>query len=89
MATDHRVLNAEPLGDGGPGVEVERETLVRKQVDKEKRKWKIDPMPREARLDVPGGLHHITILGIEYRKIFINEASWCRVLDRKERSYCP
>jgi hypothetical protein len=30
MATDHRVLNVEPLGDGGPGVEVEGERLVRK-----------------------------------------------------------
>jgi len=38
MPADHRVLNAGALGDGGPGVEVEGETLVRKQVDKEKRK---------------------------------------------------
>jgi len=30
MATDYRLLNTEPLGDGGPGVEIEGEKLVRK-----------------------------------------------------------
>ncbi|MBW2066745.1 MAG: hypothetical protein JRJ03_17695 [Deltaproteobacteria bacterium] len=27
-------------------------------------------MPRQARLDAPGILHHVIILGIERRKIF-------------------
>ena len=27
-------------------------------------------MPRKARLDAPGGLHHIMVRGIERRKIF-------------------
>jgi len=35
-----------------------------------KRKYEIDPMPREARLDAPSVLHHIMIRGIERRKIF-------------------
>ena len=30
-------------------------------------------MPRQARLDAPGVLHHIMIRGIERRKIFIND----------------
>ncbi|MCK4729106.1 MAG: hypothetical protein KAT27_09300 [Desulfobacterales bacterium] len=29
-------------------------------------------MPRQARLDAPGVLHHIVIRGIERRKIFLN-----------------
>ncbi|HUT69571.1 MAG TPA: hypothetical protein VMW89_02745 [Desulfatiglandales bacterium] len=29
-------------------------------------------MPRLARLDAPGALHHIMIRGIERRKIFLN-----------------
>jgi REP element-mobilizing transposase RayT len=34
--------------------------------------WCIDFMPRLARLDAPGVLHHIMIRGIERRKIFPN-----------------
>lgn len=30
-------------------------------------------MPRQARIDAPGALHHITARGIERRKIFLNE----------------
>ena len=30
-------------------------------------------MPRQARLDAPGVLHHIMIRGIERRKIFVND----------------
>jgi predicted DNA binding CopG/RHH family protein len=30
-------------------------------------------MPRQARLDAPGALHHIMIRGIERRKIFVND----------------
>jgi len=30
-------------------------------------------MPRLARLDAPGVLHHVIIRGIERRKIFISE----------------
>ena len=34
--------------------------------------WQIGSMPRLARLDAPGVLHHIIIRGIERRKIFLN-----------------
>ena len=30
-------------------------------------------MPRQARLDAPGTLHHIMIRGIEGRKIFVDD----------------
>ncbi len=30
-------------------------------------------MPRLARLDAPGVLHHVMIRGIERRKIFLND----------------
>ena len=32
-------------------------------------------MPRLARLDVPGVLHHVIIRGIEHRRIFLNDAN--------------
>ena len=37
-------------------------------------------MPRLARLDAPGVLHHIMIRGIERRKIFINNKDRVRVI---------
>ena len=39
-------------------------------------------MPRQARLDAPGVLHHIMIRGIERRKIFINDRDRKDFLDR-------
>ncbi|MGB5616305.1 MAG: hypothetical protein WBM78_05655 [Desulfobacterales bacterium] len=30
-------------------------------------------MPRKARLDAPGALHHIIVRGIERRKIFLDD----------------
>ena len=39
-------------------------------------------MPRTARLDAPGVLHHVIIRGIERRKIFWNEADYEDFLDR-------
>ena len=39
-------------------------------------------MPRQARLDAPGVLHHIMIRGIERRKIFINDRDRGDFLDR-------
>ena len=35
--------------------------------------WHIRSMPRLARLDAPGVLHHIMIRGIERCKIFLND----------------
>ena len=32
--------------------------------------WYISPMPRQARIDSPGALHHIMIRGIERKRIF-------------------
>ena len=39
-------------------------------------------MPRTARLDAPGVLHHVIIRGIERRKIFWDEADYEDFLDR-------
>jgi len=42
-------------------------------------------MPRQARLDAPGVLHHIMIRGIERRKIFRNDKDRKDFLDRLEK----
>ena len=39
-------------------------------------------MPRLARLDAPGVLHHIIIRGIERRKIFIDDQDKDNLTDR-------
>jgi len=39
-------------------------------------------MPRKARIDAPGALHHIIVRGIERRKIFINDSDRNNFLDR-------
>jgi putative transposase len=39
-------------------------------------------MPRLARLDAPGVLHHIIIRGIERRKIFRNDNDKDNLIDR-------
>lgn len=39
-------------------------------------------MPRKARLDAPGALHHIIVRGIEQCKIFTDDADRCNFLDR-------
>ena len=41
-------------------------------------------MPRQARLDTPGSLHHVMIRGIEGRKIFRNKKDRNDFLDRLE-----
>ena len=39
-------------------------------------------MPRKARIDAPGALHHIIVRGIERRKIFIDDSDRNNFLDR-------
>ena len=39
-------------------------------------------MPRQARIDAPGALHHIIARGIERRKIFRNEKDFCDFIAR-------
>ena len=39
-------------------------------------------MPRLARLDAPGRLHHVMGRGIERRKIFLNDTDRSDFLDR-------
>jgi len=39
-------------------------------------------VPRLARLDAPGVLHHIMIRGIERRKIFMDDKDRENILDR-------
>lgn len=42
-------------------------------------------MPRSARLDAPGVMHHIMIRGIERRKIFLDDQDREDFLSRLER----
>ncbi len=42
-------------------------------------------MPRQARIDAPGVVHHIMIRGIERRKIFINDKDRGDMLERLAR----
>ena len=44
-------------------------------------------MPRTARLDAPGLLHHVMIRGIEGRKIFRNNNGHKDFIDRLETLY--
>ena len=44
-------------------------------------------MPRTARLDAPGLLHHVMIRGIEGRKIFRNNNDRKDFIDRLETLY--
>lgn len=39
-------------------------------------------MPRRARIDAAGALHHIIIRGIEHRKIFCDDADRVNFLDQ-------
>ena len=41
-------------------------------------------MPRKARIDAPGALHHIIVMGIERRKIFYDDTDRENFLDRLE-----
>ncbi len=41
-------------------------------------------MPRKARIDAPGALHHIISRGIERRKIFYNDADRDNFIERLE-----
>ena len=42
-------------------------------------------MPRKARIDAPGALHHIICRGIERRKIFFDDADRDDFLERLEK----
>jgi len=42
-------------------------------------------MPRTARLDAPGTLHHVMIRGIERRNIFRNKTDRLDFLERLEK----
>jgi len=59
---------------------LERGTLIRQYKESKRR-----GMPRTARLDAPGVLHHIMIRGIERRKIFRNNKDRENFLDRLEK----
>lgn len=41
-------------------------------------------MPRTARLDAPGCVHHVLLRGIESREIFVDDRDRCDFLDRLE-----
>jgi REP element-mobilizing transposase RayT len=42
-------------------------------------------MPRKARIDAPGALHHIIIRGIERKAIFKDNADRANILERLGR----
>ena len=44
-------------------------------------------MPRNARIDAPGALHHIIVRGIERRKIFNDDVDRINFLDRLGRCF--
>jgi hypothetical protein len=39
-------------------------------------------MPRKARIDYPGGIHHLIVLGIERKRIFQDDRDRNAFLDR-------
>jgi len=41
-------------------------------------------MPRKARIDAPGALHHIIVRGIERKAIFIDSLDYSNIIDRLE-----
>ena len=43
-------------------------------------------MPRKARLDAPGALHHIMVRGINKTDIFIDDQDKARFLERLEKA---
>ena len=43
-------------------------------------------MPRQARLDAPGVLHHVIIRGIERRNIFMEDADRDDLIERLAKS---
>jgi REP element-mobilizing transposase RayT len=62
-----------------------RETLgtsIAILVYKEKKSCYADDMPRKARIDAPGALHHFIARGIERRKIFFDNADRDHFLER-------
>jgi hypothetical protein len=42
-------------------------------------------MPRKARIDMPGALHHLMIRGIERKKVFRGDKDWNNFLERLGR----
>jgi len=42
----------------------------------------MDDMPRKARIDAPGALHHIIVRGIDRRKIFFDDFDRAYFLNR-------
>jgi putative transposase len=42
----------------------------------------MDDMPRKARIDAPGALHHIIIGGIEYQRIFRDDQDQGNFIER-------
>ena len=44
-------------------------------------------MPRKARIDAPGALHHVIIRGIERKPVFKNKADRLDFLDRVEKIF--
>ena len=42
----------------------------------------MDDMPRKARIDAPGALHHIIVRGIDRRKIFFDDFDRADFLNR-------
>ena len=41
-------------------------------------------MPRKARIDAPGALHHIIVRGIERKAIFRDSIDYSNIIDRLE-----
>ncbi len=59
-----------------------------KQIDMKRAVWQIHSMPRLARLDALGVLHHVMIRGMELRKIILNNRDREDFFERLANS-CP
>jgi REP element-mobilizing transposase RayT len=46
----------------------------------------LPPMPRKARIDMPGGLHHLIFRGIERKKIFQDDVDRKNLLGRLDKA---
>jgi putative transposase len=51
-------------------------------LEKYKYVWYPSPMPRNARIDIPGLLHHVIVRGIEKRPVFLDDQDFDEFLSR-------
>ena len=73
---DHPAIWSHRFNSGITG------TFVQKVIYRQTDLCQLKPMPRLARLDAPGILHHVIGRGIERKKIFYNDTDRSDFIDR-------